>query len=175
MVLNPSSYSHNGKGIRRFAGIYAYCRYFIKQKWYVQWIILTLFRAHPAISHFVHLLQKLLSGYKYKSLAKSKSWVVKNWHICKICIFRHAGLGFSKMAFIILSLFRNVPYLTICPLENFFTIFCRLLIFFKIKLFEKFFQEYHQSVKQFWSRSDRTFCQPWSGSKLFAKVFSRRR
>ena len=27
--------------------------------------------------------------------------------------------------------------------------FCRLLIFFKINFFEKFFQEYHQSVKRF--------------------------
>ena len=28
-------------------------------------------RAHPAISHCSHLLLKMLSGYKYKSLAKS--------------------------------------------------------------------------------------------------------
>ena len=27
-------------------------------------------------------------------------------------------------------------------------LFCRLLIYFKIKFFKKFFQEYHQSVKQ---------------------------
>ena len=32
-------------------------------------------------------------------------------------------------------------------------LFCRLLIFFKINFFDKFFQEYHQSVKQFGSRS----------------------
>ena len=37
---------------------------------------------------------------------------------------------------------------------KFFTIFCRLLFFFKIIVFEKFFQEYHQSVKQFGSRSN---------------------
>ena len=38
-------------------------------------------------------------------------------------------------------------------------------LFFQINFFEKFFQEYHQSVKQFGSRSR-------SGSKLFAKVIS---
>ena len=36
---------------------------------------------------------------------------------------------------------------------KFFMFFCHLLIFFKVSLFEKFFQEYHQSVKQFGSRS----------------------
>ena len=36
--------------------------------------------------------------------------------------------------------------------------FCRLLIFFKIIFFEKLFQMYHKSVKQFVFRS---------GSKLF--------
>ena len=34
-----------------------------------------------------------------------------------------------------------------------------LLIFFKINFSENFFQEYHQSVKQFGSRSGTTFCQ----------------
>ena len=42
--------------------------------------------------------------------------------------------------------------------------------FFKINYFKKFFQEYHQSVKQFGSRSGPTFCLAWSGSKLFTKV-----
>ena len=52
--------------------------------------------------------------------------------------------------------------LTLCPLG-----------IFKINFFEIFFQEYHQSVKQFGSRSGPTFCRAWSGSKLFAKVISR--
>ena len=39
--------------------------------------------------------------------------------------------------------------------------------------FEKFFQEYHQSVKQIESRSGPTLCWAWSGSTLFAKVISR--
>ena len=34
------------------------------------------------------------------------------------------------------------------PPGKFFMLFCRLLIFFKINFFEKFFQQYHQSVKQ---------------------------
>ena len=41
---------------------------------------------------------------------------------------------------------------------EFFMLCCRLLIFFKINIFKKFFQEYHQSVKQFGSRSGPTFC-----------------
>ena len=43
-------------------------------------------------------------------------------------------------------------------------IFCHLLILFKIKFIEKFFQEYHQSVKQIGSRSDQTFSM--SGTKI---------
>ena len=43
--------------------------------------------------------------------------------------------------------------------------FCCPLIFSKSTFFEKFFQKYHQSVKQFGSRSGPTFL-----SKLFAKV-----
>ena len=53
------------------------------------------------------------------------------------------------------------------------SLFCCLLIFFKINLFEKFFQKYHLNVKQIGSRSGLTLCQALSGSKLFAKVISR--
>ena len=55
--------------------------------------------------------------------------------------------------------------LTLCMMGNFSCFCCRLLTFFKINFFNKFFQEHYQSVKQFGSRS---------GSKLFAKVISRR-
>ena len=47
--------------------------------------------------------------------------------------------------------------------------------FFKLTFFKKTFQEYHQCIKQFGSRSGPTFCRGWSGSKLFAKVISRRK
>ena len=53
-------------------------------------------------------------------------------------------------------------------------LFCRLLIFFKINIFKKFFQEYQQSVKQFGPRSGPTCRRAWPASKLFAKVISRR-
>ena len=50
-------------------------------------------------------------------------------------------------------------------------VFCRLLIFFKVNFFEKFFQELYQlSVKQIGPRSDPTFCRACSGSNLFAKT-----
>ena len=45
---------------------------------------------------------------------------------------------------------------------------------FSNSTFQKFFQEYHASVKQFGSRSGSTLCRAWSGSKLFAKAISRR-
>ena len=63
---------------------------------------------------------------------------------------------------------------TLWMLGNFARFFCRLLIFFKINFSKKFFQKYHQSIKQFGSRSGLTYCQAWSGSKLFAKIISRR-
>ena len=47
------------------------------------------------------------------------------------------------------------------PDVKFYILFCRLLIFFNIKFIEKFFREYHQSVKQFGSRSGPTFCPNW--------------
>ena len=47
---------------------------------------------------------------------------------------------------------------TLSLLGNFFPLFCRLLFFFKISFFEKFFQEYHLSVKQFGSRSGPPKC-----------------
>ena len=50
---------------------------------------------------------------------------------------------------------------------------CRLLTFFKIIFFKKFFHEHYQNVKQFGSRSEPTLCRSWSGSNLFAKIISR--
>ena len=64
--------------------------------------------------------------------------------------------------------------LIILPTGKCCMLLCRLPIIFKINLSEKIFQEYHQSVKQFGSRSGPTFCRARSGSKLFAKIISRR-
>ena len=74
--------------------------------------------------------------------------------------------------------------LTLCMLGNFacffviwgfFFFFFFFCFFFKLTFFfKKIVQEYHQSVKQFGSRSGSMFCWAWSGSKLFAKVISRR-
>ena len=52
----------------------------------------------------------------------------------------------------------------------FFIIFYCLQIYFKINIFKNFFQEYHQSVKQYGFRLGLTFGQAWSVPKLFAKV-----
>ena len=52
--------------------------------------------------------------------------------------------------------------------------FCRLLIFKKSSFFKKNPFRITISVKQFGPRSGPTFCRARSGSKLFAKVISRR-
>ena len=56
--------------------------------------------------------------------------------------------------------------LTLCILGNFSCFFCCQLIIFKINFFEKFFQEYHQSVIQIGSRTGPTCCRALSWSKL---------
>ena len=62
----------------------------------------------------------------------------------------------------------------VLPTVFFFAyIFVICNFFFKINFFEKFFQEYHQSVKQFRTWSGPTLYRARSGSKLFAKVISR--
>ena len=48
---------------------------------------------------------------------------------------------------------------TLCPPRN-FSCFFVICCFFQNQLFEKFFQEYHQSVKQFGPRSGTTFVGP---------------
>ena len=47
--------------------------------------------------------------------------------------------------------------LTLCMLVNFASFLS--FAFFKINFYVKFFQEYHQIVKEFGSRSGSTFCQ----------------
>ena len=48
-----------------------------------------------------------------------------------------------------------------CMLANFSCFCCRLLTFFKMNLFKKFFQEHYQSVKRLGFRSGPMFCR-WS-------------
>ena len=88
-------------------------------------------------------------------------------NICSMCFFKiiFAYLCHSRCA-------TKKQILNLCMLGNFLCFCCRLLFFFLI--LKKFFEEHHQSVKPFGSMSGVTnFCQPWSGSKLFAKVISR--
>ena len=62
---------------------------------------------------------------------------------------RNDNMRFSVLGFrsdIRIEFQGPVACLTLCMLGNFFS-FCRLLIFFfKINFFEKFFQDYNQSV-----------------------------
>ena len=48
--------------------------------------------------------------------------------------------------------------LTLCLLGNFVCFFLSSADFFQNQLLEKFFQEYHQSIKEFGPRSGPTFC-----------------
>ena len=65
----------------------------------------------------------------------------------------------------------SIPFfLSLCMLGNFSCFCCRLLTFFKINFFQKFFHEHYQSVIQFSSRSGPTLCWCRSGLKLFARV-----
>ena len=63
--------------------------------------------------------------------------------------------------------------LTLGMLGNFACIFVVCCLFSELTFLKKIFREYHQSIKQFGSRSGPTFCQAGSGFKLFAKVISR--
>ena len=52
----------------------------------------------------------------------------------------------------------HIHVVTLCPLRN-FDAFLLSADFFSNNFFEKFFQEYHLSVKQIGSRSSPTFCR----------------
>ena len=67
----------------------------------------------------------------------------------------------------------NQHSLTLCLQRNFFYDILSSVDFYQHNFFKILFQEKHQSVKQLGSRSGRTFCRAWSGSKLFAKFICR--
>ena len=60
--------------------------------------------------------------------------------------------------------------LTLCMLGNFSYFCCRLLTFFKINFFKKFFQENSQSFKRFGSRSGRRSVSPDLGPNCLQKL-----
>ena len=53
----------------------------------------------------------------------------------------------------------QLTFLTLCLLGNFVCFFVVCGFFFKLTFSKEIFQEHHQSVKQFGSRSGPTFCQ----------------
>ena len=81
--------------------------------------------------------------------------------------------GYSNYREHFKDMFVNFP-LTHCKLSNFSCFFDVCWFFFKLIFQKKFFQEYYQNVKQFGPWSGPTNRRAWSGSKLFAKVNSRR-
>ena len=79
---------------------------------------------------------------------------------------------YFTMAFYINSLSpgSDQVYQVLAPEELCFFVICWTL---SKTTFQKFFQEYHTSIKQIESRSIPTFYWALSGSKLFAKTISR--
>ena len=71
--------------------------------------------------------------------------------------------------------FANVLYLSTCMLGNCSCFYCRLLTFLKNKFLQINHQDHYQSVKQFGSRSRRTFCGLHPGSNCLRKTIGRRR
>ena len=67
----------------------------------------------------------------------------------------------------------NLLNLTLCMLGKFACFFVICGLFLKLTFSKKIFQEYHQCVQQFGSRSGPTFSRAYSGSKLLSKVISR--
>ena len=69
----------------------------------------------------------------------------------------------------------GLPYMYIysLPAEKFCMFFLSSADFFKINFFKKFFQEYHQSVKELDPDQARRFFGPDLGPKLFEKAISR--
>ena len=99
---------------------------------------------------------------------------------CCVTLPQYAmGLSAVYDFLIILTIFKTNPSnFTFCKYTWLFTywvIFHAFLlasaVFFSINFFFiKICQEYHQSVKQFWSRSGPTLYCPWSGSELLSVV-----
>ena len=106
----------------------------------------------------------------------------KSVHLFKYCINKNSGsVGLVEtQAFIlgrVILLCRMMgPGITM--IKNKLRLFAPCEIFhssiFLYFFSKKIFQEHHQSVKQFESRPGPTFCKAWSGTKLIAKVISRR-
>ena len=77
-------------------------------------------------------------------------------------------LLFSKLPYLPLIF---VHILTLCPRNwEIFHAFMSSADFFKINFWGNFFQEYHQSVKQFGSRSGPTFVGPDLGPNCLQKL-----
>ena len=79
----------------------------------------------------------------------------------------HGPLEEWKPKSITITAWHCIP---LCLLGNFASFFIVCWYFFKINFWEKFFQEYHQSVKKFGSRSGPMFCQSWSVCKCYQQT-----
>ena len=64
------------------------------------------------------------------------------------------GFKYQNNSFEVILVFKSLHA------GKFGLLFCCLLIFFEIKFFKKFFQQYHQGVKQFDADQGQCFVEP---------------
>ena len=134
-------------------------------RWHVlmvtTWINHT-FCSEGDFSLFVWANYRPLVNQRTKAKTDQIIWMCKLVWVFTICTCHMAGFYIAR------GLVYSLHAGYCCML------FCRLVDFFlKINFFKKSFRN-TISVEQFRSRSVPKFCQAWSGSKLFAKVISRR-
>ena len=101
-------------------------------------------------------------------------------HSCKIfrllLVTVSCQCNFKPEVQLIIMVTLFVYWLTLCLLGT-LECFCRLLIFFIINFFQKFFQEFHEGIKQFESRSGsgliwfQTICKGYQQTTLVGKEF----
>ena len=88
-------------------------------------------------------------------------WVLKRWD---------GSFEYPQHMFWLRNKKNDICYALLSGL--FFMLFVIFWFFFKINFSEKFFQKYHQSVKQFWSRSGSMFVEPDLGKNCLQRLLA---
>ena len=128
---------------------------------YLEYVILYAWISTYVIKIGLDHIENIWKKYLLLSMIKWYLIIVSNKHFLVFSLQTHVYVVFMRQV-----------YQSLFP--SFFHVFCCLLVFDK-NIFKKSIKQTFQSVKLFRSRSGPTFCRAWSGSKLFAKVISRRR
>ena len=137
---------------------------------------------YPVVTKIIYMLfqdkplprRPFLSSSSFSSADHNNSSITERFVLMWWLPFHlYYAPNFEKFERAYLSIPLSSRYLWALGIFSGFFVICWSADFFQNSHFEKIFQEYHQSVKQFRSRSGPTFWRAWSGSKLFTKVISR--